>query len=81
MTLTDNYMDSGVANEALFLIISALDDNTLRAASNCITTKDAWEKLQLRYARETLINMLDTLNSLLNRKFEKEQQMGKHTAR
>lgn len=67
--LTNEDVEMETTDEALALIISALGHNPLRAAQNCTIAKEAWAKLQVRYAGNSLINKLGVLNSLLNLKF------------
>lgn len=79
--LTDDDVDTEVTDEALSLIILSLADSALRAVQNYTTAKDACEKLELRYALKSLINTSDILNSLLNAKVQKEQQMSDRMAK
>lgn len=65
-------------DDALYLIISALGDNLLRTIQNCSTESEAWDRLQARYIRETLINNLGVFNSLLNFKLNRKEQMANH---
>lgn len=73
MTSDDKDEKSSVV--AFFLIVSALGDNPLGTKNICTTAKDACDKLQAIYAGKTLIYKLGGLNSFLNLKLRRKEQM------
>lgn len=53
------------------LIIILWGDNPLRPVQECETAKVAWDKLQITYARKTVVNMISALKSLLYTEFQR----------
>lgn len=65
----DHGVSTDIMDKVLSPPISALGDIPLRAVQSCSSFKNAWDKLQTRYAGKTLINKLGVFNGLLNFKF------------
>lgn len=56
-------------------MISALEENLLRAVRDCTNAKAAWQKLHERYACVSMVNKLSVLNKHLNSKYKPSEDM------
>lgn len=78
--LIDEAVETKVNEKAMTIIITALGDNPLRAVQECLTAKAVWNKLQGRYAGQSMVNKLSVLNTLLNMILKKSSNMRDHIA-
>lgn len=78
--LTNENQEKIVNERALSIIISALGDNPLRAIQHCESAKEAWDKLESRYAGRTIMNKLGSLNTLLSMNLGTDTEMGDHVS-
>lgn len=65
-----------ITDDALSLVIRALRDNPLRAVQRSTTTKDAWGKLRMMYARKIIFNRLGVLSNLSIIRLKRGKQLG-----
>lgn len=78
--LAEDLVDNRVGEKDLSMIISALGDNHARENQECPTAKEAWNKLQHRYAGKSMMNKLALLDNVLNNRFGQVFNMGDHIA-
>lgn len=71
-------VDDKLDKQARKMIIAASGDDPLRTIQDCRSAKQAWNKLQTRYASKSTINELRVLNNLLNPKLSNLLNMEDH---
>lgn len=77
-TLTNENVLGKTDRCAREILVAALGDDQLRAIRVCTSIKQAWKKLQARYASGSTISELRILNVLLKIRLNNATSVGDH---